>query len=634
MKINLLSAALLAGALAVLLPSASQAQQNIWTGSTGGWLDSTWNQFAYPEPTYDAEAVIGSNTGSGSPVGVVNVSSDLSSYPAPTVILGDEPDAGDSTDGTLNITGTLNVVEEAFSSGDFYVGLDGGLGTLNVNSGTLSIANNLQSSSGASASAINLSGTATLSASTGFLDRQLTLTGSNVDLSFSSNLILGLGGTHTWVIPSTGASTISVGGNADLGGTLKVEFPDGTPSAGTTWNLVDAATVDDGEPIASGFSYVDSSSVTGLEAGQRFATQTVSDAGSANGNYVQLVLEQHPVLIVNRDTNEIIIRNPGSATSIALDSYAVTSSLGALNAVNWNSLDPASGWLEANPSNTTLSELNPTGTGTFAGSTDYSLGQVFNAAPPTVFGEENEDIRFRYSKPDGGFIEGDVIYTGLPNNTLTLVVDPSTGETSIVNGTSFTVAIDNYNVFSDSGSLNTTDATWNSLEDQGTSNGNWYEVSPSANRLAELLVDGSLTLAPDAVVSLGTAWNLAGEQDLSFTFAILQDAGGDFNGDGVVNLADYTVWRNHLGATEDDTTLAGNGNGDSVVDSLDYLLWKQNFGNTVSTGEPGFITGKVLYESLSLGSLSATSVPEPSCCLLALLSLTGLAMVVRHRAGH
>lgn len=47
---------------------------------------------------------------------------------------------------------------------------------------------------------------------------------------------------------------------------------------------------------------------------------------------------------------------------------------------------------------------------------------------------------------------------------------------------------------------------------------------------------------------------------------------GDYNGDGWVNLADYAVWRDHLGQVGD---AAADGNRDRVVDLDDYTLWKQ-----------------------------------------------------------
>src|SRR5690606_19134577 len=50
---------------------------------------------------------------------------------------------------------------------------------------------------------------------------------------------------------------------------------------------------------------------------------------------------------------------------------------------------------------------------------------------------------------------------------------------------------------------------------------------------------------------------------------------GDFNGDGMVNLADYTVWRDNLGAG-DESSLSNNGDDMNGVDAGDYQLWKQN----------------------------------------------------------
>ncbi len=54
---------------------------------------------------------------------------------------------------------------------------------------------------------------------------------------------------------------------------------------------------------------------------------------------------------------------------------------------------------------------------------------------------------------------------------------------------------------------------------------------------------------------------------------------GDFNNDGSVDAADYTVWRDNYGATGL-SPLAGDGDGNGVVDDLDYQLWRLNYGRT------------------------------------------------------
>lgn len=52
---------------------------------------------------------------------------------------------------------------------------------------------------------------------------------------------------------------------------------------------------------------------------------------------------------------------------------------------------------------------------------------------------------------------------------------------------------------------------------------------------------------------------------------------GDFNNDSLVNLADYTVWRDSLGAT-DESVINNAGDGFGGVDAGDYAVWKRNFG--------------------------------------------------------
>jgi Dockerin type I domain len=58
---------------------------------------------------------------------------------------------------------------------------------------------------------------------------------------------------------------------------------------------------------------------------------------------------------------------------------------------------------------------------------------------------------------------------------------------------------------------------------------------------------------------------------------------GDFNLDGVVDAADYSVWRDHLGNIVTPYTSA-DGNGNGVVDAADYEVWKSHFGQTNEQG--------------------------------------------------
>ncbi len=65
---------------------------------------------------------------------------------------------------------------------------------------------------------------------------------------------------------------------------------------------------------------------------------------------------------------------------------------------------------------------------------------------------------------------------------------------------------------------------------------------------------------------------------------------GDYNLDGIVDAADYTVWQDTLGSSSD---LRADGDLNGIVGMSDYALWLQNFGTTAGGGsfftvpEPG-----------------------------------------------
>jgi hypothetical protein len=60
------------------------------------------------------------------------------------------------------------------------------------------------------------------------------------------------------------------------------------------------------------------------------------------------------------------------------------------------------------------------------------------------------------------------------------------------------------------------------------------------------------------------------QQDLRVAFV------GDYNLDGAVDSADYTVWRDTLGSTTD---LRADGDGNGVVEEADFQLWRAHFGD-------------------------------------------------------
>lgn len=77
---------------------------------------------------------------------------------------------------------------------------------------------------------------------------------------------------------------------------------------------------------------------------------------------------------------------------------------------------------------------------------------------------------------------------------------------------------------------------------------------------------------------------------------------GDYNHNGTVDAADYTVWRNSYGQTG--SGLDADGDGNEQIDEGDYTVWKMHFGESSGSGA-------------SAGASAA--VPEPTASVLTLI---------------
>jgi hypothetical protein len=102
----------------------------------------------------------------------------------------------------------------------------------------------------------------------------------------------------------------------------------------------------------------------------------------------------------------------------------------------------------------------------------------------------------------------------------------------------------------------------------------------------------------------GLEWAIAPGDVALFLAVVSAPLAGDYNNDGHVNSADYTVWRNSLGSN---VGLPNETASPNVVDEADYAVWKANFGT--SRGD---------------GAASQVAVPEPA----ALVSLIAGGMVL------
>jgi len=82
---------------------------------------------------------------------------------------------------------------------------------------------------------------------------------------------------------------------------------------------------------------------------------------------------------------------------------------------------------------------------------------------------------------------------------------------------------------------------------------------------------------------------------------------GDYNGNGIVDAADYVVWRKTLDLTADPEGSGADGNESGSIDDGDYAYWKTRFGAS------------------AIGNGGLHAVPEPATALM-LLVATPLAL--------
>ncbi len=79
---------------------------------------------------------------------------------------------------------------------------------------------------------------------------------------------------------------------------------------------------------------------------------------------------------------------------------------------------------------------------------------------------------------------------------------------------------------------------------------------------------------------------------------------GDFDGSGVVDQADYGIWRGSFGQSVTPYTM-GDGNGDGKVDAADYVVWRKHLGQSLGGGAA---TAVATQESISVCGTSCSGI--------------------------
>jgi hypothetical protein len=124
-------------------------------------------------------------------------------------------------------------------------------------------------------------------------------------------------------------------------------------------------------------------------------------------------------------------------------------------------------------------------------------------------------------------------------------------------------------------------------------------------RLIEFLQDGK-TVRVRTYSPFQDLYRTGPNYNFEFQLTPLPPVLGDYNGNHVVDAADYVLWRKTLGTR---TNLAADGSNDGIINQLDYTFWRQRFGNPLPPGASSSISEVPEIATLQLLCVAACIGP-------------------------
>jgi hypothetical protein len=207
--------------------------------------------------------------------------------------------------------------------------------------------------------------------------------------------------------------------------------------------------------------------------------------------------------------------------------------------------------------------------------------------------------------------------TTCPITKLRLTIDPTDGDMVLDNATGAPITFNSYEITSADDSLDA--AGWNPISNQSIngfpvgdgSSGDGWEAGPDsdAGELTEWYLLGDSTLDDGESINLGTAFETSvGTQDVVLNYA----------------LADGTIIRGQVFYEDINAGLTGDYNVDGVVDAADYVVWRK----TNINGAQGYTDWRTNFGSSNGGGSMAepqSSVPEPGAVFM--ITIGGILML-------
>lgn len=230
----------------------------------------------------------------------------------------------------------------------------------------------------------------------------------------------------------------------------------------------------------------------------------------------------------------------------------------------------------------------------YGGSIDITAGMVGNTAFPTSGGS----IQVNDDDSQVNLIGGSFFAAAAQGSVLVLdgVLNASGG--------SFLASKHDVDVYAN-GAMNLfgTAFSLNGVAISGLVYGQTYVVTDRDVTLSGVLADGAtFSIELNSVNDPFGPDFVSPDASLTVTLSLP----GDYNNDGAVDAADYTVWRDNLGSE----VVLSNDTSPGRVTELDYEVWKGNFGRVWSPGG---------------SAAEAANAPEPTSAMLFCLALCGLA---------
>ena len=216
---------------------------------------------------------------------------------------------------------------------------------------------------------------------------------------------------------------------------------------------------------------------------------------------------------------------------------------------------------------------------------------------------------------------------------------PLTGELRLENRSANPFSFVFYSI--DSTNMALDPSKWTSISDNYDLSGNkfidathdWNKISSTSSQLAEGVVPGTGgTLLPFRSIGLGRVWNpntmpvdyldihvkKSDGSDADVFKTLMVD--GDYDTSLSVDQQDFTFWSIPFGST---TLPTSDGNHNGIVDAADYTIWRDNLGKHIVNFSLGGASG-------GLAGVAA-AVPEPSGLMLALVASGAIVSRVRRR---